>query len=196
MNITNADYFTFNVHNSIFLTGQTGSGKSHLVHQLIKQYEAAYKPGDMKYALFDLKQCEFRIDLGTVKPEYLLFDVQTWPNEQLFSKLEELADLSIERATKQTKMPFIFVYVEEDDLALADQSRFDKAIISINKNAKAANMKFIYSTSRPDKFSVSKELLKTFDLILTGPMYDSHVEYLGVLDLKNIKKFEFLVTER
>ncbi|MDB5177310.1 MAG: hypothetical protein JWN75_978 [Candidatus Saccharibacteria bacterium] len=186
MNTTNADYFTFNVHNSIFLTGQTGSGKSYLVHELVKRFEKAYSSDEMKYAFFDLKQCEFGEALGTVKPEYLLFDIQVG-GEQSFLKLEGLAELAVKRAHDNLTKPFIFVYLEECDMAVTEQGRFDKAVTTINENANAANMKFIYSTSRPSKDVISKQLLSSFDLILSGHIQEFDAEYLGV---KYIPVFE------
>jgi len=59
MNITNADYFTFNAHNSTLLIGQTGSGKTYMVRKLVERYMKGYKPDELKFAFFDLKQVEF-----------------------------------------------------------------------------------------------------------------------------------------
>ena len=114
MNITNAEYFTFNAHNSLLLVGQTGSGKSYLVHQLVKRYESAYKPDEMKYAFFDLKQCEFILGYeDSAKQEYLLFDVELGKTPNYgFDRLDELVSLSIERAENNINKPFIFFYIE------------------------------------------------------------------------------------
>jgi GTPase SAR1 family protein len=165
MNITNADYFTFNVDSSLFIAGQTGSGKSYLVHSIINRKQSALRPDEIKFVLFDLKQVEF----GDTNPEYLLYDVVIDPDEGL-NKLDELADLSIERANNHIKKPMIFIYIEECDMACVDQKRFDKAIITINKHAFRANMKLVYSTSRPTPDVVSTDILNSFDLVAAGKL--------------------------
>jgi len=196
MNVTNAEYFTFNAHNSLLLVGQTGSGKSYLVHQLVKRYESAYKPDEMKYAFFDLKCCEFNPSYEDgAKQEYLLFDVELGnaPNYG-FDRLDELVALSMERVKNNINKPFIFIYIEECDMSCRDQNRFDNALITINQNAKKANMKLIYSTSSPRPDTVSEKLLHSFDLILSGNR-EGYPQYLGVPNVE-LNRFEFAVTER
>jgi DNA segregation ATPase FtsK/SpoIIIE-like protein len=73
MNMTNAEYFTFNVDNSLFITGQTGSGKSYLVHSLIDRLQSAQNPEEVKFVLFNFKQLEFT----ETDPNFLLQDVIT-----------------------------------------------------------------------------------------------------------------------
>ncbi len=195
MNITNADYFTFNVHNSMLLIGQTGSGKSYLVHQLIKRFESAFKPEEMKYAIFDLKCIEFNITYEDgAKPEYLYCDVIEDPNVG-FDKLDELANLSSERAAQDNPRPFIFIYIEECDMTMINQERFDKAVITINQNAKKANIKLIYSTSRACEATISKKILKSFDLILQGRCDFELPDYLGIHNAGQ-DSYNFSVNER
>ena len=197
MNLTNADKFKFSNSNSALLVGQTGSGKSYLVHQLVKRYESAYKPDEMKYAFFDLKQCEFTPGYEDgAKQEYLLFDVELAraPNYG-FNRLDELVTLSMERAKNNIKKPFIFTYIEECDMSCRDQNRFDNALIIINQNAKKANMKLIYSTSSPRVDTVSMRLLDSFDEILAGIMPDGHYEYLGITP-QPLSRFEFMEINR
>lgn len=202
MNITNSDYFTFNVHNSVLLIGQSGSGKSHLVHKLIKRYESAFKPNDMKYAIFDLKQCEFSVgDEDGAKQEYLLFDVEHGnAPDYSFNRLEELAALSKDRAENNIQMPFIFIYIEECDMACRDQKRFDKLVTTINENANKANIKLVYSTSSPRPDTVSNKLLDSFDLVLIGSFsYDHWIyDHFGISKESRpaLSDYEFLVVER
>lgn len=191
MNITNADYFTFNVDNSMFIAGQTGSGKSHLVYKLINAVQAGQSPDDVKFALFDLKQVEF----ADTNKDYLCYPVVTDPDVGL-DKLDELANLSLERPENETKLPFIFVYIEECDMAAIDQERFDKAVATINHNAAAANMKLIYSTSRPAPNVVSKNLLSSFDLILVGQLASkADADHLGIPYVEHNEPYNFLVIE-
>jgi len=186
----------------MLLIGQSGSGKSRLVHSLVKRYESAFKPNDMKYAIFDLKQCEFSVgnDDGA-KQEYLLFDVEHGnAPDYSFNKLEELAALSKNRAKNNIKKPFIFIYIEECDMACKDQGRFDAALITINQNAQKANMKLVYSTSSPRLDTVSGKLLESFELVLIGSFsYDSWLyEYFGISkeSQPSLSNYEFLVIER
>ena len=111
---TDADYFTFNVHNSAFITGQTGSGKSYLVEQLIKRYASNKKSEDIQFALFDFKQVEFGHWVNHPEEdefkiaEKLYCPVITDPEEAL-DKLEKLAELSKDRAKNNVSKPQIFV---------------------------------------------------------------------------------------
>lgn len=191
MNITNADYFTFNVDHSLFIAGATGSGKSYLVHKLIDQLKSAQSPQEVSFALFDLKYVEFT----DFEKDYQYFDVVNDPNEGL-DKLDRLAELSLERAKNHTHKPMIFIYIEECDMAAVDQKRFDKAVITINKYAKDANMKLVYSTSRPAPDVVSKKLLASFDLLLVGQLASKvDAKHLGVPYSEKLDRYSFLVSQ-
>ena len=202
MNITNKDYFTFNVDNSVLLVGQTGSGKTELVRQLIRRLESAYSPNEMKYVIYDLKCCEFythgingEMNLNGAKEEYLYTSVRSGTPAG-FDYLDELAVLAKNRAAQENPTPMLFIYIEECDLAATDQARFDKAVITINRHAKQANMKLIYSTSRPAPDVVSKEIIASFDLILSGSIHSRvDAKHLGIPYRNNVDPYSFLVTQ-
>jgi hypothetical protein len=196
MNITNANYFTFNVDNSIFLAGQTGSGKSEFVRRYLRRIERAYTPEEMQYVIFDLKQVEFSPDWeGGAKKEYLYKDVIFNPDEGL-DVLEELADFSGERIKGSITKPFLFIYIEECDMAMVNQERFSKSVITINNNAKQANMKLIFSTSRPSPDVIPKPLLASFDLIISGELAsDADHEWLGVPKPKSWEQYSFIIVD-
>lgn len=200
MNTTNADYFTFNVNNSMLLVGQTGSGKTFLVKKLLYTLESAFTPDQMKFALFDMKNVEF-VNEGTdddrsYSHEYLLFDVVLDPIKGL-DKLDELAKLAKNRAKLNKPVPLIFIYIEECDMTVFDKERFDHALITINENARDANMKLIYATSRPGEAAISKRLLHSFELILAGPLADMlDYDYLEVPQVTDLKPYDFAITER
>ena len=68
--------------------------------------------------------------------------------------------------------------------------------IEIIKNAKKANIKLIYSTSRPAVTMISSRLLQTFDLVLTGQLASSDdAEYLGVPYIQKMDQYSFLVSQ-
>lgn len=191
MNITNKDYFTFSVDNSALIIGQTGSGKSEMVRKLIDMHQSAQSPDEVRFALFGLKQVEF----NNTDTDYLYCDVIKDPVIGL-EKIDELAELSVERINNGITKPMLFIYVEECDMAAIDQKRFDKAVISINTNAKSSNMKLIYSTSRPSPDVVSKELIASFDLIITGHLAsEADAKHLGVSNRTKSEPYSFLVTQ-
>ena len=194
MNITNADYFTFNAYNSIFLTGKTGSGKTEFARKLINNYENAYTPKEMQYVIFDLKMVEF-VGKDDCTPEYLYFSIITDSNYGL-EKLEELAAIAKARTTLKNK-PILFIYIEECDMAYLDQQRFDNSVITINEHAKQANIKLIYSSSRVSPDTISKKLLKSFDLILAGKLNnDEAYAYLGIPKAKNLPPYSFTIIDK
>lgn len=199
--MTNKDYFTFNVHNSALVVGQTGSGKTELVRSYIRRIEKAFKPDELKYAIFDLKQVEFSPTFADGSPndegakeEYLLAPV-SYGGEEGMNFLEELALQSVQRAKNIDSKPFIFIYIEECDLAVQYPDRFHKAVITINHNAKKANMKLIFSTSRPSRDIITPEFRDSFDLILCGVLASrADEETIGVRG--SLTTHDFIVKEQ
>ena len=203
MNITNADYFTFNVHNSALLVGHTGTGKSEFVRRYIRRLERAFSPNQMQYVIYDLKQCEFSpqfvdgsINDEGAKLEYLYTDVRIGTPEDM-DYLEELALLATSRAKEDTSVPLIFIYIEECDLAAQYSDRFHSAVTTINKNALAANMKLIFSTSRPSVDIVPPDFIASFDLVLSGTLATEVDEKtLGVPGATKLELHQFIVKEQ
>ena len=194
MKITNADYFTFNADKSIFLTGQTGSGKTEFARKLINNYENAYTPKEMQYVIFDLKMVEF-VGACSRAPEYLYFSIITDSSYGL-EKLEELAAIAKARSTLNDS-PILLIYIEECDMSYLDQQRFDDSVITINKYAKQANIKLIYSSSRVSPDTISKKLLKSFDLVLAGKLNnDEAYAYLGIPKAKNLPPYSFTIIDK
>ena len=195
MNTTNKDYFTFNVHNSALLVGQTGSGKTELVRQYIRRLEAAFTPEQMQYVIYDLKQVEFDPTYeGGVKHEYLYSPIRTGTPEDM-DYLEELATLAEVRATQYNPSPFLFIYIEECDLAAQYPDRFNKAVITINNSAKDANLKLIFSTSRSSPDIITPALRDSFDLLLVG-MLASRVDEKTLGARGSLTAHDFIIKEQ
>ena len=196
MNKTNKDYFTFNVHNSALVVGQTGSGKTELVRQYIRRLEQAFTPEQMNYVIYDLKQVEFNPNWeGGVKAEYLYTSVRTGKPEDM-DYLEELAQLAENRATEEKPQPMIFIYIEECDLAVQYPERFRDAVMKINANAKRANLKLIFSTSRPSPDIITPIFRDSFNLILSGTLASEADERtMGIPGAASLQPHEFIVKE-
>lgn len=198
MNITNADYFTFNVHHSALVVGQTGSGKTELVRSYIRRLEQAFTPEQMQYIIYDLKQVEFdpKWD-GGAKLEYLYTPIRTGTPEDM-DYLEELADLAQARADgDKPKDKLLFTYIEECDMAYAYPDRFSKTVMRINRYAAQANMKLIFSTSSPSPEFMTPDFRDSFDLILCGlfSLSPKHTETIGIPQATNLNPYQFIVKE-
>ena len=194
MNITNASYFTFNVDNTVFLTGQTGSGKSVLQDKLIDGLVKGHNPETLRFVLLDMTSVEFddlRENHKEFIQEYVAID-----SEKGLDVLEEMAKLSQDRISESVTKPLIFICIEECDMAFIEPPRFENALIKINANAKQANMKLIFSTSRPAPDVISKQLMNSFDLIVAGQLAsDADREYLGVPNPKNVEPYSFTIID-
>ncbi len=194
MNITSSEYFTFNVDSSLLLVGQTGTGKSVLEDKYIERLLKSYTSDKLKFILLDMTGVDF-YKLRDNHKEYIQEDVQ-FDSDKGLDVLEATAQLAEDRATSNVKEPMIVLLIEECDMAAADQEHFDSLLIRINKVAPAANMKVIYSTSRPAPDVVSRKLLDSFDLILAGTLVEADYKYLGVEQPTIHEPYDFVVTPR
>ena len=183
----NRTNFSINDDTSILLVGETGTGKSELVHSLLEQLKTSYTPDEVNFVLFDLKQVEFQDE----DVEYLYKDVITSvvTGVRVLRELVEYADLRIK---KRQKFPAIVIYVEECDIAAQHQEKFDKLMISLIDKAKKANFCIIYSTSRVSKETVGYELLKHFEVILASRLPKNSTKYLGIEDTSEISGHNFI----
>ena len=190
MYTTNADYFSFNVDNSILLVGQTRSGKSYLEDRYIEKLLKAYKPGELQFVFLDMTHLDFS-DVTKNHQEY----VRVYSGDAVKSLeiLEELAELSEERIKSSQLSPLLFILIEECDIVMIGRDRFEEAVVKINTNAKLANMKLIYSTSRPGEAEIPKKMLKSFDLILAGRLSNNDRNYLGVPMINDQDPYTFTV---
>ena len=194
MNITNSEYFTFNVDSSLLLVGQTGTGKSVLEDKYIERLLKSYKPDKLQFILLDMTGVDF-YQLRDSHKEYIKEDVQ-FDSDKGLDVLEVTAQLAEDRAASNTKEPLIVLLIEECDMAAVDQEHFDSLLIRINEVASSANMKVIYSTSRPAPDVVSRRLLESFDLILAGTLVESDYKNLGINKPENHPKYDFVVTQK
>lgn len=194
MNITNASYFTFNVDNTMFLTGQTGSGKSVLQDKLIDGLVTGHTPESLQFVVLDMTAVDFA-DLREKHKEFVQKYVAI-DSEEGLRVLEEMAELSKVRIHESITKPLIVICIEECDMAFTEPPRFENALMKINANAKQANMKLIFSTSRPSPDVISKQLLGSFDLIVAGQLAsDADHEYLGAPKSQNMEPYSFTIID-
>lgn len=187
--LVNADNIDITNGKSLFITGQTGSGKSYLVHKMIESLEETFG-SELKYALFDLKQIEFQREGVDYHSQYLLFGVVT--NSELgLERLEYLARIASMRLRMKENLPRIFIYIEECDMAYLDQQRFDKAVIAILEHAHETHMQLVYTTSRPSHDTISKNLLKHFDRVLLGNI-TGPITQLGTSQIPKLPSYSFI----
>ena len=190
MNVTTSEYFTFNVDNSLLLVGKSGSGKSVLCEALFKRYINAKSPDELRFVILDMTGVDAEI-LRDEHPEYIE-ELIEFDTDKAFNSLEKYAKLAAEG--REGEHSQLFIFIEECNMPRANQARFDSLVETINKNAKKANMKLIYSTSVINPDTISKRLMKSFDLILVGHQYDSEArKYLGVSDTDDFTEYGFIV---
>ena len=182
----------------MLLVGQTGSGKTELVRRYIRRLEQAFTPKQMQYVIYDLKQVEFTAGTDDGPDEkYLYTPVRTGKPEDM-DYLEELTDLAQARADgNEAKDKLLFIYIEECDLAAQYPGRFHAVIMRINKYARRANMKLVFSTFSPRGNIIPPDFRDSFELILSGHLASKYYEeILGIYDTHGIMfPYEFIVKE-
>jgi ABC-type dipeptide/oligopeptide/nickel transport system ATPase component len=179
----NADNIDISDGRSMFITGQTGSGKSWLVHSIIDNLITKYSPTEIKFALFDLKRCEF-LDFDS---KYLLFDVVQDVDSGI-NKLKELATISKERLKNKVNQPKIFIYIEEYDIAFCHPKLFATYVKELIQNEDKTNIQIIYSSSRQD--GIPDNLVHSFERILIGAT-SYKIPQLGVSEPNIVEQFNF-----
>ena len=193
MQFTNVD--TFKKDNSLLLVGATCTGKSVLQEKLIDNIVKTSSPKEVQFILLDMTNIDY-LDLRQNHKDYIQKYIGSKP-EAALNILDEMAELAEKRSHESITQPLLFICIEECDMAAVDQPRFDNAVMKINKNAKAANMKLIYSTSRPGKDAISKKLLQSFDLILAGILASNDDrKYVGLADTIDQEPYSFVVIEK
>lgn len=190
MNITNPEYFTFNVDNSMLLIGESGCGKSYLEDKLLERYVSGRSPDELQFVFLDMTGYDFE-NIIKNHPKYIQTLNNNHDSRKGLDQLSELAKLSDKRAKEDNPKPLLFICIEECDMARIDQKRFDDALIAINTNAKKANMKLIYSTSCIGEQTISERLLKSFDIVLAGNMPKGSAQYVGMSKGTKLKQGEF-----
>ena len=156
---------------NLLLAGATKQGKSHCIHNLIRQIETLAMP--LKLILFDPKRCEF----GRYKERYRVIEGLEDAKDVLFGELFD-REIVCKRAldTRTDRSPIVIVIDELLDLIFmhkskgkqyfSDRLRYE-AIIKILTLGPEYNIFTIISTQTADKDILTKEILDSLKTRLT-----------------------------
>ena len=147
---------------NILLAGATKQGKSHCIHNLIRQIEALTTPP--KLILFDPKRCEF----SQYKERYRVIDSSSNAVDFLLSVICEHILVKDVSASESSHSSYVLVIDEIYDLISMQKSRSMKnysdylcylAIINILIQGPEKNIYTIISTQSSDKDILTKKIL-------------------------------------
>jgi len=140
------------------ISGRTGSGKSYLLHKLIKYFTENYKSGELKLVLIDPK----RVEYSEYKDSSYLFCpvIYTVPEaKEVFKTIGKEID---KRKNTKEKMPQIAIIIDE----LSDLTRsgflefFEEKMSKAATEGKAFGIKIFMATSCPSPEDVFTEKIK------------------------------------
>ena len=147
---------------NLLLAGATKQGKSHCIHNLIRQIETLTTPP--KLILFDPKRCEF----GRYKERYKVIDSSSNAVDFLLSVICEHILVKDVSTSEPSHSSYVLVIDEIYDLISMQKSRSMKnysdylcylAIINILIQGPEKNIYTIISTQSSDKDILTKKIL-------------------------------------
>ena len=146
----------------MLVSGQTGSGKSVFLHNVILSMIMQYSPEDVQLVLVDPKVVEFKFYDGEPHVKELV----TSPNrggiaiqdlcKEMDLRYEMMADAGVQDIARYNmeankKLPRIVLIVEElGDLAISSKDEVIKDILRLTFKARACGIHLIICTQRPD----------------------------------------------
>ena len=147
---------------NLLLAGATKQGKSHCIHNLIRQIEALETPPKM--ILFDPMRCEF----GRYKDRFRVIENLEDARHVLFEELFENEIIGKRWSSDKDRSPLIIIIDELLDLIFMHKSKSSKyvsdrnryeAIIKILDIGPELNIFTIISTQSSDKDILTKKIL-------------------------------------
>jgi len=154
----------------VLIAGASGSGKSMLLHSLIAQMLARFRPDRLKLMLIDTKAVELTLYEGIAH----LYDPATKPSkvqvitdpqratrslemlvcemEKRFDRLRQVRARRIEdyNVSARQPMPYVVVVIDElADLMLTAPSVIEGALQRLTQQGRAVGMHLIVATQRP-----------------------------------------------
>lgn len=141
-----------NIH-TIFLTGETGTGKSILHYHLYKQLAQHNKYTELGFVFMDM----IRVEFGKWKGPYLHTPVIFEPKEAL--------DYLVKISDNPPRDKTIIIHIEECDMMMqTEPGKIEKAWKKIQESK---NIYIIFSTSRPSSDVFTPALKKHTDMVIS-----------------------------
>lgn len=170
----------------MIVAGQTGSGKSVFLHNVIISLISQYTPQEMQLVLIDPKVVEFNfykdephtIDFATT-PSRAGNSVEDLTNEmnrryELFANAD-CRDIASYNEIAEEKLPRIVLIIEElADLALSAREEIIINLMKLTFKARACGIHVILCTQRPDSASLSGKLKNNFQCRVALSMASIH----------------------
>ena len=161
-----------NIH-TIFLTGETGTGKSILHYHLYKQLAQHNKYTELGFVFMDMSRVEF----GKWKGPYLHAPVIFEPKEAV--------DYLVAISENPPKDKTIIIHIEECDMmAQTDPEKIEKAWKKIQESK---NIYIIFSTSRPSSDIFTPALKKHTDMVISYHV-PSEADSIRIVDKPGAEK--------
>lgn len=145
------DLFKDNIH-TIFLTGETGSGKSVLLKHIYQQLTHNYTPKQFQFVLLDMT----RVSFSKWDENYLYFPRIT-NSEEALSALSFISNYPpLDEA--------LVILIEECDMMCIDPNTFEACWQKIHDPAN--NLYVIFSTSSPRKDVFTQTIKNATDMVI------------------------------
>lgn len=174
----------------LLVAGQTGSGKSIFLHNVILSLICQYSSEDVNLILIDPKKVEFEYYRGIdcvrnviTSSEFATKQINDLCDEmearyKTFSNLS-VRDIDSYNNVSETKMPRIILIIEElSDLAITSKDEIINNISRLLHKARACGIHVILSTQRPDSGFMSGRIKGNFQcraVFSTASKMDSKV---------------------
>lgn len=144
------------------IAGSTGSGKSVLMHKLIKQVI-----NNSYVYLCDIK----RVELARYRkhPNVLAYEKSyggiEWLLKRVLQRVEQRYKKMERRGEVLSSEPPIFVFVDEfADLIVTDRKRYEPLLVKISQIARAARVTLVLATQAPNRRVLTANLMLNMNI--------------------------------
>ncbi len=140
----------------ICLAGQTGSGKSNMIHSFICSLLRRFNYKNLNLFLVDCKQVEFNYFYKNIPHLFATVEHCAENDINIFDKL--LAEIE-KRKQQKIKKPYIFVAIDEfSDLAIQFPMQLEKIVEKIADLGSKIGVGLVMNTSRPSRDVITEKI--------------------------------------
>jgi DNA segregation ATPase FtsK/SpoIIIE, S-DNA-T family len=147
----------------LLVAGQTGSGKSVMINDILTSLLYRNSPSDLKLILVDPKQVELKpydnlphlLTPVITEPEKCISALK-WATAEMERRYKALAEVSKRNIAeynalkKEAGMPYIVIVIDElSDLMMAARNDVEALIVRIAQKARAVGIHLVLATQRP-----------------------------------------------